>query len=114
MRYARVLVGLVALAAFFGSNHPAAPLRAQTAPSSTPPLMAPEEITVQPSVVAVSPHTEFQAPVTAQAEANVQPLTADEGDGSKREFLYGAAAVAAFLAVVLLIFAVRGGRSRQT
>jgi len=92
----------------------AAPLHAQTAPSSTPPLTPPEEITVAPSVAAVSPHTEFQAPATAQAEANVQPLTADDGNGSKRELLYGAAAVAAFLAVILLIVAVRGGgRSRQ-
>ncbi len=83
--------------------------------ATTPPLTAPEEITVVPGVATVSPHTQIETPVTAVAQANAQPLTADGDNGSKRGLLYGAAAVAAILAIILLIVAVRGGgRSRQT
>jgi hypothetical protein len=90
-------------------------LHAEATPSPTPPRALPEEMTVAPSVAVVAASTQLEAPVTADAQANAQPLTTDDDGTTKRTVLFGGAGLAAFLALVLLVIAVRGaGKSRRT
>jgi hypothetical protein len=88
-------------------------LHAEAAPSPTPPIASPEQITVAPSVAVVAPNTQIEAPVTAAAQANAQPLTPDGSGGSKRRLLFGAAGLAALMGIVLLVIAVRSGRRSE-